>query len=189
MVAVTGAVVVFVAVNTGRLPTPLAAKPIDGVLFVQLYTIVPPVVGLAKVTAVLAVAVQSTMLATAVTVAVGFTVITKMDAVPLQVTPPLVYVGVTVMVSTTGAVPVFTAVKDAMFPVPLAAKPIEVFLFVQLKPIVAPVPTVVVLMKFIAAIVAPLQTTLLATAVTVGVGFTAILPFTVMLHPPVKVTV
>jgi hypothetical protein len=169
MVAVTGAVVVFVAVNTGRFPTPLAAKPIDGVLFVQLYTIVPPVAVLAKVTAVVAVALQSTLLATAVTVAVGFTVMVKMEAVPVQLTPPLVYVGVTVMVSTTGAVPVLMAVKDAMSPVPLAAKPIEVFLFIQLYTIVPPV---LGLAKVIAAIVAASQTTLLATAVTVALGFT-----------------
>ena len=169
MVAVTGAVVVFVAVNTGRLPTPLAAKPIDVVLFVQLYTIVPPVVGLAKVTAVVAVALQSTLLATAVTVAVGFTVMVKMEAVPVQLTPPLVYVGVTVMVSTTGAVPVLMAVKANMFPTPLAAKPMEVFLFVQLYSIVPPV---VGLAKITSAIVPPLHTTLLATAVTVALGFT-----------------
>jgi len=36
MVAVTGALVVFVAVNAGISFEPDAAKPIDGVLFVQL---------------------------------------------------------------------------------------------------------------------------------------------------------
>jgi hypothetical protein len=169
MVAVTGDVVVFVAVNTGRFPTPLAAKPIDVVLFVQLYTIVPPVAVLANVTAVVAVAVQSTLLATAVTVAVGFTVMVKVDAVPVQLTPPLVYVGVTVMVATTGAMPVFTAAKDAMFPDPLAAKPIDAVLFVQAY---ATVPPVVGLAKITSAIVPPLHTTLLATAVTVALGFT-----------------
>lgn len=35
MVATTGAVPVLVAENTGMLPVPLAARPIDGVLFVQ----------------------------------------------------------------------------------------------------------------------------------------------------------
>ena len=36
MVAVTGAVPAFVAVNEGILPVPLAARPMEGVLFVQL---------------------------------------------------------------------------------------------------------------------------------------------------------
>ncbi len=36
IVAVTGAVPLFVAVNEGKLPTPDAANPIEGVLFVQL---------------------------------------------------------------------------------------------------------------------------------------------------------
>ena len=42
-------------------------------------------------------------------------------------------VGVTVMVAVTGAVPVLTAVKEAISPVPLAARPMEVFEFVQEK--------------------------------------------------------
>ena len=36
MVAVTGAVVVFVAVKEAILPVPLPAKPMEGVLFIQL---------------------------------------------------------------------------------------------------------------------------------------------------------
>ena len=50
----------------------------------------------------------------------------KVFAGPLQLTPPLVKVGVTTMVATTGAIPVFTAVKLAMLPVPLAARPMLV---------------------------------------------------------------
>ena len=44
--ATTGAVVAFNAVNGAIFPDPLAARPIEGVLFVQLYTMLPPVVGL-----------------------------------------------------------------------------------------------------------------------------------------------
>ena len=88
--AVTGAVLVFVAVNATIFPEPLAAKPIDGNEFVQLYTIVPPVVGLAKVTAAIVDALQATLLATAVTVALGFTVMVNEEAVPMQLTAPLV---------------------------------------------------------------------------------------------------
>ena len=36
MVAVTGALVVLTALKEGMLPTPLAARPMEGVLFVQL---------------------------------------------------------------------------------------------------------------------------------------------------------
>ena len=52
MVAVTGKLVRLMAVNGAILPVPLAGNPIDGKEFVQLYTIVPPVVGLLKLTAV-----------------------------------------------------------------------------------------------------------------------------------------
>ena len=40
--------------------------------------------------------------------------------------------GVTMIVAVTGAVPVFVAVKAPMLPVPEAARPIDVVLFVQL---------------------------------------------------------
>ena len=52
--------------------------------------------------------------------------------VPVQVAPPLVYFGVTVIVATTGAVPVLIAVKEAILPVPVAASPIDGVLLVQL---------------------------------------------------------
>ena len=53
-------------------------------------------------------------------------------AVPTQLTPPFINVGVTVMVAITGAVLVLLAVKDKMFPEPLAARPIDGVLFTQL---------------------------------------------------------
>jgi len=54
MVAVTGALVLLVAMKEAILPAPLAASPIDGVLFTQLYTILPPVYVLLKFTAAVA---------------------------------------------------------------------------------------------------------------------------------------
>ena len=39
MVPVTDALVAFVAVNAAMLPVPLAARPIEAVLFVQLYVV------------------------------------------------------------------------------------------------------------------------------------------------------
>lgn len=52
IVPVIGALVALVPTNDGILPLPLAASPIAGLLLVQLYTMVPPVVGLLKFTAV-----------------------------------------------------------------------------------------------------------------------------------------
>lgn len=51
---------------------------------------------------------------------------------PVQLTPPLLNVGETVIVAVTGEVPVFTAVKEGIFPVPEAARPMEVLLLDQL---------------------------------------------------------
>ena len=42
-------------------------------------------------------------------------------------------VGVIVIVEVIGVVPLFTAVKDGILPVPLAANPIEVLEFVHVK--------------------------------------------------------
>ena len=55
----------------------------------------------------------------------------KLFVGPLQLTPLLAKVGVTVMVAVTGIVPVLTAVKLAILPSPLAAKPMLISLFVQ----------------------------------------------------------
>ena len=51
IVAVSGADVLLMATKLGILPTPLSAKPICAPVCVQVYTIVPPVVGLVKITA------------------------------------------------------------------------------------------------------------------------------------------
>ena len=56
----------------------------------------------------------------------------KFCGVPLQVTPALVYDGVTVMVAVIGVVPALIAVKLGMLPDPLAPKPMLVLLFDQL---------------------------------------------------------
>src|SRR5262245_54448601 len=59
----------------------------------------------------------------------GFTVIVNDCGVPVQ---PLL-TGVTVIVAVTGEVPLLVALNDAMLPLPLAARPIDVLLFVQLN--------------------------------------------------------
>jgi hypothetical protein len=172
MVATTGETPVFTAVKEAMFPVPLAAKPIDVVLFVQLYTIVPPVVGLENVTPVVGAPLHTTWLATAVTVAVGFTVIVNVLDVPAHVTPALVYEGVTVIVAVTGAVVVLIPVKLVMFPEPDAARPIDVVLFVQLYTIVPPV---VGLENVTPVVGAPLHTTWLVIAFIVAIGFTVII--------------
>ena len=69
------------------------------------------------------------MLETALTVGVGLTVMVNVNGDPVQ---PLA-AGITVMVAITGRVVVLVAVKEAILPAPLAARPIEVVLLVQLK--------------------------------------------------------
>ena len=77
----------------------------------------------------------------------------KVLVIPVHDTPPLVYVGYTVMVATCGVVPVLIPIKLAIFPVPLAAKPIDVLLLVQLNTVPGTVPV-----KFTGAVGDPLHT-------------------------------
>ena len=78
----------FVAVNDDISPVPFAARPIEGVLFTQLYTV--PGTDPEKVMAAVEVLLHTTWLETAFTVAVGFTVIVKVFEEPVQVVPALV---------------------------------------------------------------------------------------------------
>ena len=66
-----------------------------------------------------------------VTVGDGFTVMVNVFGGPGQVIPPPVYCGVTVIVATTGTVPILTAGKEEMGPIPLAANPMDVVLLDQ----------------------------------------------------------
>lgn len=130
MVAVTGEVVGLMVTKEGMFPVPLAPNPIVVLSFVQLYTV--PATGPDIVTAVVAAPAQSTWFAITFTVGVGFTVIVKLIAGPVHVTPPDVNVGVTVIVATRAALVVLVAVKPGIFPVPDAARPMPVLLFAQL---------------------------------------------------------
>ena len=82
MVAVTGVVPLLVAVNEGIFPVPLAPRPIDVLLFVQLY-IVPPTAP-EKFTAAVLALLQSTWFAIVFTVGDGLTVIVNVLDVPGQ---------------------------------------------------------------------------------------------------------
>src|ERR1041385_1712259 len=76
-------------------------------------------------------------------------------------------VGVMVIVPVIALPVAFVAVKDGVLVLPLAARPIEVFEFVQVN--VAPAG---LLANVFAATVAPAQTVTLDSATTVGSGFT-----------------
>lgn len=65
------------------------------------------------------------------TAGTGFTVIVKFFAAPVQVTPPEIYSGVTIMVPEIGTFVPFAAVKDGMLPAPPAPSPMVVLLLVQ----------------------------------------------------------
>jgi hypothetical protein len=67
----------------------------------------------------------------------GFTVTLKVELVPVQPTPELVKLGVTVMRAEIGAAPVLVPTKEGMEPLPLAPNPMAVLLFVHSN--VAPV--------------------------------------------------
>lgn len=99
----------------------------------------------------------------AFTVGVGLTLIVKLYGVPEQ---PLA-VGVTVMFAITWVEPVLLAVKAGIFPVPLAARPIDGSLFVQLKLVPE-----TALLKLMAEVWAPLQTIWLEGSFTSGIRFT-----------------
>ena len=131
IVAVTGAVPVLVAVKLGILPTPAPARPMLGWLFVHWKN--TPGIGVMKVTGAVGDPLHSNWFDGngAVITGVGLTVIVKLIGEPGQLTPALVKVGVTVIVAVTGKKPVLTAVKAAILPVPLAARPMLVVLLVH----------------------------------------------------------
>ena len=94
----------------------------------------PPVLAVPNVTAVIGEPLHTTWLLTVFTCAVGFTVIVKLVDRPLQLTLPLVNVGVTVIVAVTGDVPLLIALNEGMpvlLPADVAARPILGVLFVH----------------------------------------------------------
>ena len=83
MVATTGTLPVFVAVNDPMLPVPLAPRPMDVLSLLQLYTV--PATEPLKVTTVVAAPLHNTSLTTTATLGVGFTVMVNTCGVPVQV--------------------------------------------------------------------------------------------------------
>ena len=166
IVATTGVVPVFTALNAAMLPVPLAPNPMLVLLFTQVNT-VPGTLPVNDTEAVVEL-LHTTWLAGWSIVGVGFTVIVNVIEVPVHVTPFAVKEGVTVKVLVSGAVPVFVAVKAGTLPVPLvAARPMASPVRDQAKT----VPDVL-LENTVAGTVVPTQLILLATALTDGTGFT-----------------
>ena len=90
IVAVTGALVAFVALNDKISPLPDAANPIDGVLLVQLYTMIPPPDGEVKFILAVGELLHTTWFGTGLIIGGGLTVIVNVIGVPTQLTAPLV---------------------------------------------------------------------------------------------------
>ena len=107
------------------LPDPVDARPIEVVLFVQVYVV--PLTAPLKLTAVVDAPLHNVWLVGAVTVGVGLTVIVKFCGLPTQ----LFADGVTVTVAVTGALVVLLAENELILPEPVDANPIEVVLFVH----------------------------------------------------------
>lgn len=151
MVVETGDEPAFTAVNDGILPLPEDAdSPIEVLLLVHEYVVVPPVRLVVKVTAVLAEPLHSTWSAGSVTWPLGFTVMVKACGVPAQPSNE----GVTVIVAVTGAVPLLVAVNEEMLPVPLAPRPMLVLLLLHAYVVVPPVRLV---LKLTAVVAEPLH--------------------------------
>jgi len=161
MVAVTGVVPVFMAVNAGISPAPLAPIPIPALVFVQLNT--APAVRLENEVAGTVAPLHTVISDGTLTAGDGFTVMLYAEGIPGQVLAD----GVTVMVADIGSGLVFVAVNPEISPEPPAPKPMAVFELAQLN--VAPETRLV---KLVADIEAPLHTEKSAGTFTVGVGFT-----------------
>ena len=171
IVAVIAAPVALVAVKLPILPVPDAARPIAVLLFVQLY-VVPDTAPL-KLIAFVAALAQSTWFAWPFTFGVGLTVIVKLTGVPVQVRPPLVNVGVTVIVATCGTAVLLIAWNELILPVPVAPRPILVLLLVQVYTVFVTGPLIVT-----AAVFDPLHKVWFVIPFTLGVGFTVIVKVT-----------
>jgi len=153
----------FVAVKIGTFPVPLEARPIAVLEFVHEND--PPAGVLTKPVAGTEALLQTVIFDGTVTVGVGLTVMVYEEGVPIQ----LLRVAVTVIVADMGEIPVFVAINEDIFPVPLEARPIFVFEFVH--EYVAPDG---LLVKLVAVTEALLQTVIFDGSVTVGVGLTVI---------------
>ena len=156
MVATTGAVPVLREVKDAILPVPLAARPMPGWLLVQTKVVTPPVLFVVKVTGATAAPLHNDWLNSGFICPIGFTVMEKVFEGPVQLTDPLVKVGVTTIVATTGTGSLLLTAKEAISPVPLDARPMPGWSLVQAKVVLPPV---LVVPNVIAEVNEPLHNT------------------------------
>lgn len=161
IVAVIGVNPVFVVVKLLIGPFPVAAKPIEGLSFVQ--SKVVPVTFPENEIGPLTTPLHLTRLAIGLIVGFGLTVMVNVLDKPGQ----LLAVGVTVIVAMMGVVPVFIAVNEEMLLVPDAAIPILVVLDDQEKFVAETFPV-----KLISVLISPAQSTTFGVVSTSGFGFT-----------------
>ncbi len=154
----------MVAVKAGTGPVPLfVPSPIASFVRDQLNT--APGIGLVNTTEGTDEPVQYVWLATALTLGTGLTVMVNEIGAPVHTAPVVGEVtGVTVIVAVSGAFVAFVAVNEAISPLPDAARPMPVLLFVQLNTVPATEP-----LKVTAVVDEPVQTVWLDTAFTSGV--------------------
>src|SRR2546426_927353 len=129
------------------LPVPLVPKP---TLAELLQLNVVPATAPVKLIATAFSPLQCVRFVTLFTVGVGFTVMVNEFGAPSQVFPAFVKCGVTVILAVTGAVPLLTAVKGGILPLPLAGRPMPGVSFAHVNDVAFPV-------KFTGADIAPLQ--------------------------------
>jgi len=126
IVAVSGMLLLFTALNEFILPLPLAARPMILKLFA--HANVAPLTALVKLNAPVLKPLQTVKLLGTETLGVGLAVIVKDFDVPLQ---PLA-IALTLKLATTGVVPVLLTLNEGIAPLPLPAKPMLLVLLIQL---------------------------------------------------------
>ena len=161
MVAVTGTNPEFIVVKLAIVPLPEAAKPIEGVSFVQSKVVL--VIFPVKAMLPLAVPLHFTILVIVFTVGFGLTVMVKVLDEPEQE----LAIGFTIIVTVKGVIPVFIAVNAGIEFVPEAGIPILVLLAVQLYVVPETEPV-----KSIWTLVSPAQRITFGVMFTSGFGLT-----------------
>lgn len=161
IVAVTGTRPVLTGIKEAIFPLPLDARPIEGLLFVQVKLV--PATGPEKLMIPVGTLLQTMWLAGRTTLGVAYTTNEKVVELPGQIP----FMGVTTIVAITGALVVLIAVNDGIFPLPLVGSPIDGSSFVQTKEVPLSEPV-----NATGCAVDPLHNNWLLGCTTVGDGFT-----------------
>ena len=166
---------VFIDIKDGILPVPDETNPILGESFIQLYVVVPSVFSVVNDISVVSSVLHNIWLSIESTWPEGVTVIVNVCDGPSQLTSAFVNIGVTIIVATTGIVPVLIPLNEDIFPVPEASKPILSVSFVQEYVVIPNVLSVVNSTE----VLSPLHISLSTGLLTWAVGFTVIVNISV----------